>query len=213
MKNKYIIAAVLAVIIVMSVAFLPGALAGKDNKGNGAPNGPHYNLNIIGAPKEKGGSWADDYNHDNGHRIFVPLYGRTAINLVKGDTFDVIDADGTDGKAKLQLEDPYPGDTTNSVYEIYVRALGKPGGKAVMTSYFEDADGNQWYSVENVELIRKKGQSRFDKKTLELTTILLDTDGDGIGDERHYLFDEEMDYFWEYDNKGLKHAQLRFYLV
>src|SRR5438445_10399461 len=39
--------------------------------GNGAPSGAHYNLNIIGVPRDK----TADMTGDNGHRIFVPLWG------------------------------------------------------------------------------------------------------------------------------------------
>ena len=97
-------------------------------------------LNIIGVTKEKkGGTW-----DNNGHRIFVKLWGKdTKIWLVNGDSFNVIDSDGTDGSAKLQLLDPYPDSTTDSIYRIYARALGKPGGSANMTSGFVDEHGNE----------------------------------------------------------------------
>ena len=42
----------------------------------------------------------------------------------------------------------------------------------------------------------------------------MDTDGDNICDTRTYLFDDStMGYFWDYDNQGLRLAQLRFYEV
>jgi hypothetical protein len=191
------------------LAITPYVMASKEATGNGAPSGPHYNLNIIGVPKEKrGGTW-----DNNGHRIFVKLYGAdTKIKLVAGDSFKVIDSDGTDGSAILQMMDPYPGDTTDAVYRIFVRALGKPGGEANMTSAFVDENGTSWYSLETVNLVRNKGKSRFDDKTLELTTIYVDMDGDGIP-ERYYLFDNELyDYFWNYDNNGLKLLQIRIYV-
>lgn len=201
---------ILAILFLSTIlAITPYVMASKNTTGNGAPSGPHYNLNIIGVPKEKrGGNW-----DNNGHRIFVKLYGaNTKIKLVAGDTFKVIDSDGTDGRAILQMMDPYPGDTTDAVYRIFVRALGKPGGEANMTSAFVDENGNAWYSLENVNLVRNKGKSRFDDKTLELTTIYVDMDGDGIP-ERYYLFDNELyDYFWNYDNNGLKLLQMRIYV-
>jgi len=201
---------ILAILFLSTIlAITPYAMASKDTTGNGAPSGSHYNLNIIGVPKEKrGGNW-----DNNGHRIFVKLYGaNTKIKLVAGDAFKVIDSDGTDGSAILQMMDPYPGDTTDAVYRIFVRALGKPGGEANMTSAFVDEYGNTWYSLETVNLVRNKGKSRFDDKTLELTTIYVDMDGDGIP-ERYYLFDNELyDYFWNYNNNGLKLLQMRIYV-
>jgi hypothetical protein len=179
--------------------------------GNGAPSGTHYNLNVIGVPKEKtGGTWTND-----GHRIFVPLTGKCNIWLQAGSTFNVLDADGTDGSARLQLLDPYPGTATTSVYKIYVRALGKPGGSMTMTSGFVDEYGNYWYSLENVTLTRSKGKSVFTDKTLELTTIYADITDDGIYNPvRYNLFDNALyNYFWSYDNNGMKLLQLRFYMV
>lgn len=211
LKQMKIYATTAIVILMLSVAMavVPYTLAAKNVTGNGAPSGPHYNLNIIGVPKEKkGGTW-----DNNGHRIFVKLWSKdTKIMLLKGESFNVIDSDGTDGKATLQLMDPYPGDTTDAVYRIFVRALGKPGGSANMTSGFIDELGNEWYSLENVTLTRNKGQSKFSDKTLELTTIFIDFDGDDAA-ERYYIFDNELwQYFWDYDNNGLKLLQIRIYV-
>src|SRR5689334_15021270 len=97
--------------------------------GNGAPSGAHYNLNIIGVPKDK----SADMTGDNGHRIFVKLGGNTKINLAEGDTFQVLDANGTDGSASFQLPDPDPDNDGVTAYSVYARALGKPGGSSVTT--------------------------------------------------------------------------------
>ena len=55
--------------------------------GNGAPNGPHYNLNIIGVPKGK------TMSNGSGNVIFVPETGSTKIMLSEGP-FDVLDKNG-----------------------------------------------------------------------------------------------------------------------
>lgn len=207
-KTRTIVAiAAVAVAVVMMLSSMPGAFA----TGNGAPSGAHYNLNIIGVSKEKtGGTWTND-----GHRIFVPLQGKSNIWLQAGDSFKVLDADGTDGSAKLQLLDPYPGNTTKATYQIYVRALGKPGGSAKMTSGFVDEYGNMWYSLESVTMTRTKGKTVFSDRTLELTTVYADITDDGIDNPvRYNLFDNATyNYFWNYDNNGLKVLQLRMYMV
>jgi hypothetical protein len=180
--------------------------------GNGAPSGAHYNLNIIGVTKPK---TAVDTTND-GHRVFVNLYGAgTKIWLQAGDSFKVLDYDGTDGSARFQMLDPYPGTATTSTYKIYVRALGKPGGSSTLTTGFVDEYGNYWYSLENVTLTRSKGKSVFSDKTLELTTIYADITDDGIDNPMRYnLFDDATyDYFWNYDNNGMKLLQLRMYMV
>ncbi len=199
--------AVLATAIVMQVS------ATTTTTGNGAPSGPHYNLNLIGMSKEKMGEMVNN----NGHRIFVKLWGKTRILLQEGD-FAVIDADGTDGTARFQLPDP--GDVVsgsdyvpeNAEYKVFIRALGKPGGLANMTSGFIE-NGNVWLSLEVISLSRGNGKSSFVDVTKELTTIYVDLDLDG-NPERYKLFGNELwTYFWDYDNYGLRIAQLRFYPV
>ena len=108
-----------------------------------------------------------------------------------------------------------------SAYTFWVRALGKPGGSATMTTcatgsgldgVLGTADDEIVCSTENVVLLRTSGKQRFVNVTKELTTIALDTDGDGIADLRVPLFDSSlMDYFWNFSNNGLRLAQLRFY--
>lgn len=209
-KTRTIVAiAAVAIAVVVMLSALPGF--GSAATGNGAPSGAHYNLNIIGVSKEKSGV---DMTSD-GHRIFVPLQGKSNIWLQAGDSFKVLDADGTDGSARLQMMDPYPGNTTTATYQIYVRALGKPGGSMKMTSGFVDADGSVWYSLENVTMTRTKGKAVFSDKTLQLTTVYADITDDGIDNPQRYnLFDNSTyNYFWNYDNNGLKLLQLRMYAV
>jgi hypothetical protein len=187
--------------------------------GNGSISGSHFNLNLIGMTNTK---TEDGVMDNNGHRIFVKLVGKTRILLEEGD-FAVIDADGTDGEATFML--PAPGDVVaadgttyvpeNAEYKVYIRALGKPGGSASMVSGFIDDLGNEWLSLETVELSRGKGKSCFSDVTKELTTIYVDiTDDDVDNPLRYKLFDEELwQYFWDYDNNGLRIVQLRFYPV
>ena len=62
--------------------------------GNGAPSGPHFNLNVIGT-----GTKTADVS--TGGRIFVPLQGQTKILLAEGADFAVLDANGT------QVSEPF----------------------------------------------------------------------------------------------------------
>jgi hypothetical protein len=175
--------------------------------GNGAPSGAHYNLNIIGVPKNK----TADMTGSNGHVIFVALVGNTKINLSAGD-FQVLDANGTDGTAAFQLPNPDPTGSGTTSYSVYARALGKPGGSAKATSCVTDVLGDTYCSTENVVLVRSSGKSKFTNVSKELLTLCLDTNGDGVCDTRTSLFsDSTSSYFWSYDNNGLKLAQLRFY--
>lgn len=208
---KKAIAIVLAVVIALTLG--SGFVFAKQSEtGNGAPSGPHYNLNIIGVPKDK--TAAMTYN--NGHRIFVKLNGKTKIWLAEGD-FQVLDANGTDGNgAKFQLPNPDPDNDGITKYSVYIRPLGKVGGKAdITTSAYYDADGFLLLveSELSVSLERGKGKQSFENVSKELLYIYVDLDGDGVA-ERYPLFDEALqDYFWDYDNNGLKLAQLRFYPI
>jgi hypothetical protein len=178
--------------------------------GNGAPSGAHYNLNLIGVPKNK----TADMTGDNGHRIFVPLWGNCRINLSMGD-FQVLDGNCTnDGVAGFQLPNPDPDNDGITTYSVYARALGKPGGNSTTTTCFDDFQTGETYcSIYQMVLVRDKGKSTFDNVSKELLYVYRDIDGDGTID-RVPLFSDSLDnYFWSYDNNGLKLAQLRFYEI
>jgi hypothetical protein len=176
--------------------------------GNGAPSGAHYSLNIIGVPKNK----KADMTGDNGHRIFVPLWGSPKILLSEGPDFGVIDANGTDGTAAFQMPNPDPDGDGTTVYTVFARALGTPGGKSLTTTCAIDpVDGSEVCSVITLTLERTTGKSSFQNVSKYLLYIYADINDDGVM-ERVPLFDNRLSgYFWEYDNRGLKLAQLRFY--
>src|SRR5215831_5318833 len=147
-----------------------GALA---QTGNGAPNGQHYNLNIIG--KEQ--CPTDPMTTGNGGVIFVllnggdvdtNLNGKLASNISKvnkiylqeapdGKTFSVLDGNACDGNGAL-FELPNP---TNG-YTIWARALGTPGGNATVTPCATDTNTLEVVcSSTNVFLMRTKGKQTF----------------------------------------------------
>lgn len=228
-KRTIILAAFVAAVLVA----LP-ALAG-----NGAPSGSHYNLNIIGVDKGK----TADMTGSNRHSIFVPLRSNgvaTRIYLTQGD-FKVCDGNGFDaaydcsgnqigstGATFMLPQNEFncaPGAAPNdpcwndpSTYYVFARGLGAPGGYANMTTCMEDAD-EYYCSTETVTINSYTGgkggrNTKFQDVTKGLTTLCLDTDDDNICDTRELLFSRDFfSYFWEYDNHGLKLAQLRFYPV
>ena len=233
---KKLVAIVLAVALLATISGV--ALAGNNENGNGAPSGSHYNLNIIGVDNPK----KTDMTGTSGHTIFVNLYGNSKIWLcqsgVEGgcapdDEFVVLDRNGTDNNgAKFALPNPaYTGELPEgqagcTAYSVYVRALGNPGGKADMTTcayeYIgpgldgipgtEDDVLELVCSTEVVKLDASVRPQKFVNVSKELLTICADLDGDG-NYTRYYLFDDALqDYFWNYDNNGLRIAQLRFYM-
>lgn len=194
---------------------------GQEVTGSGAPSGAHYNLNIIGVPKNK----TADMTGSQGHRIFVPVIGKAKIMLSEGE-FAVLDANGTDGNgAAFQLPNPdVDGDGTTE-YSVYVRALGKPGGSAKMQSCYTDGvTAETWCAVDidggvsQIDITRTKGRSTFTNVSKDLlyvdVCLAVDLAGNCTDSVVQPLFSDDLDsYFWEYDNNGLRVAQLRFYNV
>ena len=199
-------------------------------------NGPHYNLNIIGVNQPKNATLTDS----NRHSIFVGLGSKdnkitTTIWLKPGTDFVVCDGNGFDAAydcdgvpfknqgATFQLPcntylnyDPTlgcPTDVAQRSYLVWARALGKPGGNAtVMTCATEKATGEQVCSTNNVlTLKRNPGKSVWQDATSELTSLVADINGDGVLDTVSLFADGFTDFLWQYDNNGLKLAQLRFY--
>jgi len=66
-------------------------------------------------------------------------------------------------------------------------------------------------SMESMTLVRSKGKTSFQNVSKDLLYIYADVNNDGMLD-RVALFDSRLqDYYWNYDNTGLRNAQLRFY--
>lgn len=213
--------------------------------GNGAPSGAHYNLNIIGVPKDKTATMTTG----SGHRIFVQLQGgenavslngKLSNQLLKvnkillqpapaGESFQVLDANATDNNGALfQL----PSDVSTT-WTVWGRALGTPGGKANMTTcasaagfdgILGTADDEVICSMSTLSLERTKGKQTFTNVSGDLLFIALTVDPTtnttlatclGVTSTSVVtlsLFNGCLqNYFWNYDNQGLKLLQLRFY--
>jgi hypothetical protein len=193
------------------------------NAGNGAPSGAHYNLNLIGVAK----GLNPNMDAAAGNVIFVGLGTRKTtlttnilLNQSTDGSFQVLDKNGTDGTASFQL--PAPG-----TYTVWARALGAPGDSAKITTCASDVAGNGAVadtvcSTENEVFVRGTGKSTFRDVTQSLTTIVIDAlaepaafaacGGNNQTSIRVNIFDTCLeDYFWRYDNNGLKLLQIRFY--
>ena len=92
---------------------------------------------------------------------------------------------------------------TQQAYTIWARALGQPGGNASITTCGTDLTGAVICSTEKALLVRGHGQQTFKDVTTELTQI--DTTLGTIS-----LFTTGFEnFFWSYDNNGLRLAQVR----
>lgn len=185
--------------------------------GNGAPSGFHYNLNIIGVPKDK----TADMTDNNGGRIFVNLSGHTKIGLTpapEGESFQVLDANGTDANgATFQL----PEDVATT-WLVYARVPGNQQGSVTITTCAESAwDGTEIdVSLCSSITLDRLNYGKFRNVSADLLYVTLSddiVDGSGnvvVGAGSYPLFDPALEgYFWDYDNNGLKLLQLRFYPI
>ncbi len=210
------------------------AFAGNLDTG-GTLSGGHYNLNILGKEDCK----SEDMTDSNRHTIFVLLNESppaptdpTTINttlsrknriFLQEGPFQVIDGNACDGAIFQLPRNDCQVLTVEEVsgcdYSVYIRGLGSPKNNpyALMTTCRVDNSVDPAVykcSTETVRVDRTKGKSSFTNVTKELTTLCLDTviDAQVKCDTRVGLFEQEFyDYFWNYDNHGLRLAQLRFY--
>ena len=179
MKKTSIIA--IGALVVAGLFLTSAVLAANEN--NGFPSGKHYNLNIIGVDKAK------EVGDSNGHTMFVNLNRRTKIIMTQdpGGGFDVVDRDGTDGRAEFNIAPGY--------WDVYARALGKPGGEVNISAYTDDL------YLGSVELTRDTGKPQ----TKNINKLFY------VGGEWIFDIGEFEEYYWDYNNKGLKLCQVRFY--
>lgn len=199
--------------LVLALGLSTGATYGQT--GNGAPNGPHYNLNIIGVPKAKTALMKDDgLTGQYGHAIFVKEDGNSKILLTQGATFQVLDKNGTDGDgAAFQLPAPDPDEDGTTQYSVFARALGKRSGSATVTTcgITDTATGEFECSIIGLSLDANARPSKFTNVSKYLLYIYADVDDDTTVDRVALFGDGYESFFWDYDNYGLKLAQLRFY--
>lgn len=234
MKRRVLLFLLAASVLALGATGLAGAT------GNGAPSGAHYTLNIIGVPKGKSADMTGNNGSRifvllNGGEDATSLNGKpyntlnkvNTIGLVPapaGESFQVLDANATDSTgAVFQL----PADVSDG-YTVWARALGTPGGSAIQTTCaasFIDTVAGQIYCSSNSKMyFRDKGKSSFADVTSQLLflTVTIDSTATpglaqclgvtGTQSVTVSLFNScFQDYFWNYDNNGLKVLQLRFY--
>jgi hypothetical protein len=201
-------------------------------------SGAHWNLNIIGVPKDK---TVPSMTDSNRHVIFVPLQSgsdvsrQVKIYYVRGDDFQVLDGNATDdNEATIQVPYQFCADLTTGCEEllsfnVYAVGLGKPNRGAIVTAectYSLDAVGGSGTTCEDTLLMGSFKVDRIKGKPnpVNITDVFratgcLDVNTDGTcntGDlafSNLWIFNipQLLEYFWDYDNNGLKLMQVRFY--
>jgi hypothetical protein len=174
--------------------------------GSQLPNGAHYNLNVIGVPK------GSTPNISSGNILFIPLSGKTLINLSIGD-FVVTDVNGTDGKVAFNLPSPDLDKDGSTDYSLWIKATGQLKGKSARNNCADDpVNGEIYCSTSQMISVPSSGKpSQTFDISRDFLYIYLDINGDGTA-ERYQLFDDALkDNFWQYDNHGQKISEMRIY--
>jgi len=188
-------------------------------------SGPHYNLNIIGVPKDKNVDMTDTSRHT----LFVPLQSggdvgrQIKIFFQGGSEFQVIDGNCTDGECTIEV----PAQALSDLcYNVYATALGKPSGGAIVGAQCALSDTLVGGTCTDALLMGSFQADRVGKKPQRqnISDIFrasgcLDLDQSGTcntGDIQFsnvWIFNVPslLSYFWDYDNNGLRLMQLRFY--
>jgi hypothetical protein len=196
------ILAVTSTILVLGL-FVGGPAVYAGSNGNGAPSGPHYNLNIIGAKSTN----CPATDSSGGNVIFVALKGTSNIYLQQGTTFAVLDNNAcSDKSASFQL--PAPG-----TYTIWARVEGIPGGSGSLNTCATDPATTATICSTGTTLTigtRDHG-NKFQDVTKQLTTLCYIPAGSTTLTCVNIFDPALQNYFWQYDNHGNKVLQLRFY--
>ena len=197
-KNLFTAASALGALALL--LFAQPTLAGT---GNGAPNGPHFNLNIIGVKNTTNFS---SNCGGGGNVIFVPLYGHSNIYLQQGP-FYVVDGNGVNCKAQFQLPAPLTA-TGAQAYEVWARVEGIPGGTGTITTCGTDSTGATVCSL-GTTIMTRDLRNHFTDLTKALTQVCVTVSG--VTTCVPIFSSSTTTYFWSYDNAGNKVLQLRFY--
>jgi hypothetical protein len=156
--------------VVLTISCTLSASGASAVTGNGAPSGPHFTLNIHGVATGQG------FNGNNQDNIFVPLNCTCKIMLKQAFTYDfqVLQPDcvSTPNTADFELPAPCAIEaglcsSSTTIYSVYARALGKPGGGSNTTPCFTDTT-ETYCSIYKYVAVRGTGQSKFTNETSNL---------------------------------------------
>jgi hypothetical protein len=207
---------------------------------NPCPGEKEYQVNIIGVPNSKNPDMTNNNGRRifvplNGvTKIFMTGDTSTADGLQCGNTFYVADANATDGSGKLVVPCENvnaESEDTGICFDVWATPLGTPGGRAevdvvctfdetvVETDLVEGSCEDVPLGSFDFDLVRNSGKPvQKDITNFMRASGCFDTDGSGTCDSGEktfnnvWIFNLEalQEYFWEYDNDGLRVAMIRF---
>jgi len=223
-------------ILVITLSIAAGSAFAQN--GNPCPGAKAYQVNIIGVPKNKNPDMTGNNGHrifvplTGSTNIFMSgdVDNDSSNGLQCGSNFLVTDANGTDGSARLLVPctNIGPGSTDPGVcFNVFATPLGKPGGNANVdvvcefdTNTIAELDaGSCAQGTIDFSLSRGKGKPvQKDITNFMRASGCFDVNANGVCDAGDTAFnnvwifnlDSLLNYFWIYDNQGLRVAQLRF---
>ena len=158
----------LVVVAMLSVTALTALAYTGVATGNGAPNGKHFNLNIIGVPHQKNAN----FDGGEGARIFVARNGPTQFYVHGGDSYQILDHDGTDGKVGTGVANPgivfpYDASAVDQTWrvQIWVRLLGPAGSEVKWNASYYDELGQIYVLWSEFTLVK---DTKFQLRTGDL---------------------------------------------
>lgn len=207
--------------------------------GNPCPGEKEYQVNIIGVPKGKNPDMTGNNGHrifvNLDKKSSIYMTGDTdqdsGNGLQCGTSFTVLDANGTDNDGATLLvpctnvnsESTSPG----ACYDVSITALGTPGGHVDVDVLCEFADGTiadidaGTCDTGTIDFFLDRGHGKPVQKDITnylRATGCFDTDASGdctnadVNFNNVWIFNLEslLDYYWDYDNDGLRVSQVRF---
>ncbi len=227
-------------LLIYAIAFALVAAVALAQNNNQCPGEKEYQVNIIGVPKAKNPDMTNNNGHRifvwlNGVSK-VYMTGDTdpsADGLQCGNNFYVADANGTDGEAKLVVPcTPVNAGSTDPgvCYDVWATPLGTPGGKAevdvvctfddtVVADLVEGSCEDVPLGSFDFDLVRNGGKPvQKDITNYMRASGCFDANESGTCDPGEksfsniWIFNLEalIEYFWEYDNQGLRVSMIRF---
>jgi ABC-type antimicrobial peptide transport system permease subunit len=228
-KRYLLLLAAIVVAVTLATSLLAGG-AGAGT-GNNLPSGTHFTLNIHGVAKNQAGDYPNGFNGNNKSDIFAPLWGNCNIDLFQSTltdpfvkSFQVLQPDCVnDPPAEFELPAPCSIDPTSGLctstttfYSVYAAGLGSPQNNpyANITTCATPTGETQYICSLNTFVAvvpRNSGKPGWDNVSKDL--LFLTVCQNGVQNSFPLFSDKFFDYFWQYDNFGLRLAQLRFYQV
>lgn len=215
---------ILSIVVILALVLVAAPASAQVGQGL---SGPHYNLTIIGVSKDK----TADMTSGNGHVLFVPLdttgdvLNSTKIYFVPGTEFNVIDANCTDADGcTIEVPSSELGDIC---YNVYAIGLGKPFGEAIVNVECTDPQivgGCTAALLQNTFTVDRTNGGSNKPHRQNISNVFRASGCLDIAPitnpptceltfQNVWVFNLPglVNYFWGYNNDGLKNMQIRFY--